>query len=260
MKPQRSAPWARALTLVGLVLASVVPRWAGAAEVGSAAAPIRMLFRDKPPYSYMDNGSPKGFLFDRTRKVLDLAGIHASYEMLPPKRLFAEIEANLGPVCSFGWYKIPSREAYAKFSRPIHQDRPHVVLASRKVSARLRALDSLADLRRQKDLTVAAADGVSYGPDLDSFLREFAGQVDRPLLSPMQIAQSIAAGRADFMFVDQDDLDYMRGDSAAFVSLGVQAIEFRDLPPGLRRYILCSRSVDDRLIERMNDAIMRVLP
>lgn len=221
---------------------------------------LRMLFRDKPPYSYQEKGEPKGFLFERTKMILDLAGVRASYEMLPPKRLFAEIEANLGPVCSFGWYRIPSREAFAKFTRPIHHDRPHLVLARRAVADRMRLSGSLAAVAADKTLAVAAADGVSYGPELDALIARFAGRVERMLTSPLQVAQNIAAGRADFMFIDQDDYDHLRANEAEFPKLALQAMSFPDMPAGLRRHILCSRQVSDELMERMNAAILRVLP
>lgn len=238
-----------------VLLLGAVSLRAGAAEVQ-----LRMLFRDKPPYSYLEKGEPKGFLYERTRKILDLAGVRASYEMLPPKRLFAEIESNHGPVCSFGWYRIPSREAFARFTRPIHQDRPHLVLARRQLADRLRAAGSLAAIAGDRSLSLAAADGVSYGPDLDALISSFAGRVERMLTAPLQVAQNVAAGRADLMFIDQDDFDYLRASARDFPKEELLALSFPDMPPGLRRHILCSRQVSDELMERMDAAIMRVLP
>ena len=234
----------------------------GLASLSTAAAEtrLRMLFRDKPPYSYIEKGEPKGFLYERTRKILDLAGIRASYEMLPPKRLFAEIEANLGPVCSFGWYRISSREAFARFTRPIHQDRPHLVLARRPVVERLRAAGTLAAIVGDRSLSLAAADGVSYGPELDAMIASFAGRVERMLTAPLQVAQNVATGRADLMFIDHDDYDYLRAGVRDFPNDSLQALNFPDMPPGLRRHILCSRQVSDELMERMDAAILRVLP
>jgi hypothetical protein len=246
--------WAGTLRSTALLLLSL------ASLPAFADAQLRMLYRDKPPYSYLENGETRGFLFERTRKILDLAGVRASYEMVPPKRLFAEIEANLGPVCSFGWYRIPSREAFAKFTRPIHQDRPHLVLARRAVAERLRGSGTLEMVFRDKGLAIAAADGVSYGPELDALIGRFAGRVERMLTAPLQVAQNVAAGRADFMFIDQDDFDYLRANEAEFPRLALQALSFPDMPAGLRRHILCSRKVSDELMERMDAAIMRVLP
>lgn len=239
-----------------LVLLLAVP----SLPTSGAEVQLRMLFRDKPPYSHIENGEPKGFLFERTRKILDLAGVRASYEMLPPKRLFAEIEANLGPVCSFGWYRLPVREAFAKFTRPIHQDRPHLVLARRQVVERLRAAGSLAAIAGDRKLSLAAADGVSYGPELDALINSFAGRVERMLTAPLQVAQNVATGRADLMFIDQDDYDYLRASTRDFPNEALQALSFPDMPPGLRRHILCSRQVSDELMERMDAAILRVLP
>jgi hypothetical protein len=216
---------------------------------------IRMLFRDKPPYSYIEAGVEKGFLLERTRAILSSAGVSARFEQMPPKRLFAEIEANQSAACSFGWYKIPAREVFARFSLPIHQDRPHAVLANKAAAPRLATLGSLQEIARRPEFSLAVADGVSYGPELDALIKGFAGRVDRAVIPPLQVAQKVAAGRADFMFIDQDDLDYLKETDRAFDALGLASVPLRDAPAGLKRYILCNHQVPQEILARIDAAI-----
>jgi uncharacterized protein (TIGR02285 family) len=223
--------------------------------VAAESEPLRMVFRDKPPYSYQENGVQKGFLLEKTKRILARAKIESTFAILPPKRIFQEIQDSETQVCSFGWYKIPEREKYASFSVAMHQDRPQVVLASPKSVNMLRKHKSLKSMMANPALVIALADGVSYGPELDSMLAVFPGKIDRALVSPLQVAEKVAKNRADLMFIDQSDYDYMVETDAAFRSKGLIVISYPDMPVGLKRYILCSRKVSDQTMRRINAAI-----
>jgi uncharacterized protein (TIGR02285 family) len=236
-----------ALTLLAMGVL-VAPRWA-------AAESLLIVFRDKPPYSFVENGVAKGFLLERTRRVLNRAGIKAEFREMPPKRIFLEIEKNEQNICSFGWYKLTERERYARYSVPLHQDRPHVVLAGPRSAGAIRKYASLKGLLSDQALVLAGADGVSYGAELDAMINTFAGRVDRTLQSPQEIAKKLAAKRADFMLIDQDDYDYLTISNADFRSDDLVRIEYPDMPSGLKRYILCSQQVGDETMRRINAAI-----
>lgn len=245
------------------LLASLLIGLAGLTAAVRAAADgttLTMAFRDKPPYSYVDQGLQRGFLLERTKRILDRAGVKALFIELPPKRIFLEIQNNAEPICSFGWYKIPEREKYAKFSPPIHQDRPHVVLASPHAAAQISQHRSLKTLLATPELTLAVVDGVSYDPELDEMIRHFAGTLDRSLVSPIQVAKKLALNRADFMFIDQEDLAYLTSSDPDFANAGLVRLDFPDQPPGLKRYILCSQQVSDQTMTRIGQAIARLPP
>lgn len=246
-KPMKHA----AITLLGLFV--LMPP-------AAFGEPLTMVFRDKPPYSWVDNGKQKGFLLDRVRQILAAAKIDAKFEIVPPKRIFADIAANRAEICSFGWYRIPEREAYAKFSQPIHQDKPHVILAgprSRDAIARHR---SLRELMADNSLLLGVVDGVSYGPEIDALIASFRGPVERALIPPLQLARKVAAQRVDFMFIDQEDLEHLAQANPELRNDNLKKLSYADLPPGLKRYILCSQMVSDETMARINQAIARIAP
>jgi uncharacterized protein (TIGR02285 family) len=226
--------------------------------LGASAQSLLMVFRDKPPYSYMDNGVAKGFLLERTRRVLVASDMEAQFREMPPKRIFFEIEKNQQAICSFGWYKIPEREKYARFSIPLHQDKPHVVLVGPRSVGAVRKHGTLKALMADAALVMAGADGVSYGPELDQMILKFAGKVDLSLQSPLQVVKKIAAQRADFMFIDQEDYNYLTQSNADFRNDGLVRIDYSDMPAGLKRYILCSQRVSDDTMQKINAAIVKV--
>lgn len=226
--------------------------------VAASGGELVMAFRDKPPYSYVEKGVQKGFLLERTRQILETAGIDAVFREMPPKRIFLEIQTNAQAICSFGWYRIPEREKYARYSRPIHQDRPHVVLAGPRSTDAVRRHRTLKALLADPGLTLAAADGVSYGPELDAMIAAFPGQIDRGPVAPLQVARKVAARRADFMLIDQEDYEHLLATEPGFQSEGLVRLEYPDLPPGLRRHILCSQLVDAETMARLDAAIEKL--
>ncbi|MEI7432217.1 MAG: transporter substrate-binding domain-containing protein [Betaproteobacteria bacterium] len=219
------------------------------------AEPLLMVYRDKPPYSFVDNGVAKGFLLERTSRILKRAGIETSFREMPPNRIFMEIQKNEQAICSFGWYKNAEREAYGRFSESIHQDRPQVVLAGARSIRAIRRHVLLKSLMSDSSLSLASADGVSYGVELDAMIAAFPGKIDSTLQAPLDVVKKIAAQRADFMFIDQEDLDYLNASNADFKGNGLVRIEYPDMPVGLKRYILCSRLVGEDVMRRINSGI-----
>jgi polar amino acid transport system substrate-binding protein len=219
------------------------------------AAPLLMVFRDKPPYSYVEQDIAKGFLLERTRRILARANILAEFREMPPKRIFFEIQKNEQEICSFGWYKIAERQKYARYSVPLHQDRKQMVMTGARSAAAIRRHTTLKNLMSSKELTLATADGVSYGTEIDQMISAFSGKIDRTLLSPLEVAKKVALQRADFMFIDQDDYDYLLASDAAFLADNLVIQDFPDTPPGLLRYILCSQKVSEAMMKQINAAI-----
>ena len=246
MSSSRSVRAARAALALLVLLA--LPCWA-------LGEPLLMVFRDKPPYSFIDKGVAKGFLLERTRRVMGRAGLDTEFHEMPPKRIFLELEKNEQAVCSFGWYKLAEREKYARFSAALHQDRPHAVLAGARSVSAVRKHGALKGLLGDASLRLAVVDGVSYGPELDALILAFPGKIDRTLQSPLQVARKIAAERADFMLIDRDDFDYLSESSADFHGSGLVRVDYPDMPAGLKRYILCSQRVGEDVMRRINAAM-----
>ena len=234
--------------ILAMFAALFLPRWATAGD-------LLMFYADKPPYSFLDKGVEKGFLLERTRRVLSRAGIDSRFREMPPKRIFLEIQSNEQAVCSLGWYKLAEREKYALFSVPLHQDRPQAVLAGPRSVAAVRRHATLKQLMSDKTLILATAEGFSYGREVDSMIAAFPGRIDRTVQSELQVARKIAAQRADFMFIDQEDYDYLIESNADFRGNDLVRIEYPDMPPGLKRYILCSQKVGADMMRRIDASI-----
>lgn len=227
---------------------------------GAFAQPaLTIEYRDKPPYSYTLDGRPAGFLMERTARLLRRAGVEARYAEVPIRRTLQHLQANQAALCSPGLYKNPEREAFARYSLPIHRDRPHVVLAHASVAAQIRAMARVAQLFADASLQPGVMDGVSYGQQLDQFLASAARPPVRAQLAPLQLARMVGARRVDYMLIDQEDLNWLRQD-AEFTPLPLVRIEFADMPRGELRYLACSQQVPAATLDRLNQAIRELVP
>lgn len=233
-----------------------------ALSAGSALAQpgaLNIEYRDKPPYSYTEGGKPAGFLMERTMRLMKRAGLDAHYAEVPIRRTLMNLQANQEPMCSPGLYKNPEREVFARFTLPIHRDRPHVVLAHASVAAQIRARARVAQLFADASLQPGLLDGVSYGLQLDQYLATAAKPPIRAQLTVMQLARMVGAHRVDYMLIDEEDLNWLRKDPE-FTPLPLVRVEFADMPRGELRYLACSQQVPPQTIERLNQAIRESLP
>ncbi|MEI7611588.1 MAG: transporter substrate-binding domain-containing protein [Betaproteobacteria bacterium] len=216
---------------------------------------LLMAYINKPPYSYSDNGVAKGFLLERSRRVMSRAGLDVRFQEMSAKRVLLEVKNNKQALCSLGWYKNAEREAYARFSVSIHEDRPHLVLVGPRSLEGVRRHGTLKSLMSDRTLVLVTSEGFSYGPELDLMITTFPGTIDSTLQPPLQLVKKMLAKRADFMFIDQEDFDYLKESNSDFGADGLVQLKYPDMPPGLKRYILCSQKVGDDVLRRINAGI-----
>lgn len=240
----------RALLVTVSLLAGLSP---------AVAEPLLIEYRDKPPYSYTQDGRPAGLLIDRATLILRRAGLDARFAEVPIRRTLLNLKNSDRLMCSVGLYKLPERAAYSRYSLPIYRDRPHVVLAHTNAAARIRAKPSLKALFADAELTVGMLDGVSYGPELDRALAQAANPAGHAQRTPLQLARMVAAQRVDYMLIDDADYGWLRQDPQ-FAGTALERIEFADMPAGEQRYFACSRKLPRPTLERINAAIRSLQP
>lgn len=230
----------------------------GLAGVVSAvtAAPsptITVSWRDKPPYHYLEGATDQGFLLKRIKDVFATAGLRAEFVEQPQKRIWANFEHGAANYCSISWYRLPEREAVARYSHAIHTDAPHVVLASPAAAQQVQAHGSLASLMADRKLTLGVMDGVSYGGKLDAMISGSENRVMRRTVSVTGMLRMLSAGRMSYVLVDREDWQYLSKNEASLAPLVPR--EFADMPAGLDRHLVCSRDIKPAVMDKLNRAI-----
>lgn len=214
---------------------------------------ITVAWRERPPYQYMDNGVPSGTLIERTRRIFAAAGLSARLVNEPQKRIWSNFERGARQYCSMSWYWLPERATIAQFSQPMYVDPPQIVLVARPALAQVRTHATLASLMSDRRLTIGLVDGVSYGGDLDAMISRTRNQTMLRTVDTTSMMRMLAVGRSSFMFVDKEDWEYFRSHDPA--QQAVVSHQFPDMPPGQKRYIVCSRDVPAGVMDKLNRAI-----
>lgn len=237
------------------------------ASPAMATDTVEVLFRNKPPYHYLEGDHPAGFLYDCVRKIFERAGVPARFSEAPSKRIVRSLQNDPRTICSFGWYKLDDRLAYARFSRPIYQDRPQVVIATPALATKIAAHRTLTNLMKDHALRLGVINGVSYGPVLDQVIADAGsnGNVDSATIEPLTLAAKVASGHVQFAFLDQDDFDYLKSMAEAALNRDYPAqgaamkalvvVPLPDMPPGLTRHIMCTKATSADLIAQLDHAI-----
>lgn len=218
------------------------------------AQTLTVSYIEKPPYYYTEGGTARGFLLDFTKQMADKAGLAITLSARPAKRVLSELQANASPMCSIGWFKTPEREAFARFSLPIHQDTPMAVLTDLAHEEQIRRFPSLRALTADPAYRLGVSDGFSYGVYVDALVHEMGANLERAAITPVQTLKKLAMGRIAYTIVDTEELEYLARE-ANLARHRLVAIHFPDIPPGNIRYLMCSHRVDDALLARINDAI-----
>lgn len=214
------------------------------------AEPLKVLYNERPPYMVAKDGEVTGLTADAAAYALRKAGIPFQWVEIPSARQLFMLQENQERLAALGWYRNPERERFAKFSTPLYQDRQIAVLA-RKDNTKVAAVDSVAHLLGDRQLTLLAKAGYSYGRFLDEQIAAFQPQVMRVTVENLSMIRMVGARRADYMFIAPEEAD------ATLPHSGVPPSAFRlitlpDMPAGEKRHLMFSLRVDDETIRRIN--------
>ena len=89
-----------------------------------------------PPYSYVENGKPKGIYVDIVKKIFEkIDGYEVKFKMLPWKRCIKNIKEGKN-VAFFPPYYSEPREAWTEFSEPILQEQTVVFGKAEKLKGK----------------------------------------------------------------------------------------------------------------------------
>lgn len=244
-------PTVRRLTLARLAIALLACA-PGSFVFAQPAEPLTVYYNERPPY--MEAVSPqdvRGLTATPAARAFAAAGIPMRWVELPSNRQLASIQANRVAACALGWFRTPEREAFARFSKPLYQDAPPVVLANADVAINARTLEALL---ARRDLMLLVKDGYSYGPRIDAAIQRLDPPRSATTVESVQMAQIVARHHADYMIAGEEEAAALMrtlGPAAAHL----QVARLSDMPPGERRHLMCSKRVPEALMQRLNVAI-----
>ncbi|MEN9867237.1 MAG: hypothetical protein RL748_2827 [Pseudomonadota bacterium] len=214
---------------------------------------VGLMFYNRPPYMIAaSDGSASGLSASPAEQAFKSAHIAYGWNRLSASRILEIVRENNVSACGVGWFKTEERQRFAKFTKTIYRDRPQLAITPKKLV--LDADISLRKLLGNKDIRVLVKDGFSYGPALDTMLRNNKSRLISTQEEVVQMVQMIKANRADLTFLPEEEAQYLL-EQAGFRADDFNLVRFPDAPQGEKRYIMCSKKVPDAFIRRLNAVI-----
>ena len=225
--------------------------WAGSAQ---AEDELTLYYHERPPYSAKQpDGSVRGITADIAAEALTVAGIPYRWENLPSARQMEVIKRAEGDSCGLGWFKRPDREGFAKFTAAIYHDLPTIVVA-RADDARFAGTPSIDALFADTALTLLTKTGYSYGTEIDGKIVAQKPNARADASDNRIMLNMVGKARVDYMIMAEEEAKDLLS-QADFADAGLAVYHLANPPVGEYRYLMCSKSVPDAVIARINQAI-----
>jgi polar amino acid transport system substrate-binding protein len=219
----------------------------GLAAAQEPVSTINLHYQERPPYSSRQgDGAVTGLVANPAAAALAAAGVPFRWVLTPSQRQLALVQSGAGLHCGLGWFRNDERAARGLFSAPLYRDRPFAALVREgaALGAGTRAADLLADAR----LRLLVKDGYSYGPVLDRLIAAAGNAPLRTAADPLQMAQMLRSGRADWIVVAPEEAGVLGG-------AGLRLVLLTDVPEGATRHLYCSADVGGERMQRIDRAL-----
>ena len=216
---------------------------------------IQLYYYDRAPYAVTGSqGEVSGLLATPVANAFKQAGLPFQWKKMPFKRQLVTIKHNKKKACGIGWFKNPEREAFARFTDAIYQDKPAITI-SKKDNKALEQHRDLKGLFEDKKIRLLVKDGFSYGTYVDKSITNYDPETVSVVNSTnVQMLQMILSGRADYFFISEEEAEHIIM-SAGYETSQFQLQHFPDMPASNHRYIACSQQVSPETIDLLNRAM-----
>jgi polar amino acid transport system substrate-binding protein len=230
----------------------------------SHASDLEFIYLQRPPFSFDKKGVPQGLIVELTKEAATNANLSFSFRRIDGWTKALHLLKKKVNACNLGSYKTPEREKIYKYTQPIYKERPYVVVTNKKVVAHYKGYVWLDELLASQ-FVLGLQNGFSYGAIIDKKL----GAVDKTHVDLNYIVNKgkehderhvfnlINKGRIDYLFLNEEEYLWNK----AFGEGNKQHIShlvIKDNLDGINRYLMCSMSVDDKIISSLNQAITKL--
>lgn len=224
------------------------------AHGAAAAEPLSLGFLTRPGFAEMTDGKPGGAFLPIAAAGIAKTGLAVEWVPLPQKRLIEQVRQDMPNYCAVGIYKTPERLGFAKFSEPFYRDQRFIVVSTGAKKADIKDHKTLMSLTKDAKFKLGAVDGFSYGAEIDAQIKGVTTNLDLAVVTPDKLLAKLAAGRIDYTLAAPEELDTSMKLSGAKPD-DLARIAFDDMPKGALRHLMCSKSVDDATIAKLNAGI-----
>lgn len=242
----------------------VLRTWLGVALgcvcLGSVAAgaqpadPVTLHYIQRPPYMMESGGELVGLTGGPSYQAFRQAKVPVVIKETPFARQLYYLEKNQGKDCMIGMFKKPEREAFGKYTKPVYQDRPQIIVTAKSQAARFARFQSVVDLFNDKSMVLFVKLAYSYGVPLDALIEKYQPNRIQTTDENLQMIKAVKLKPASYMFMAPEEASAAI-EAAGYAHRDFARIQFSNMPEGEYRHLFCSRNVSDEVIHKLNAAI-----
>ena len=227
-------------------------------HAASESPELTVYYFERLPFFGTQNGQPAGLLIDISKRIFDIAGIHYTFVQMPVRRLFDQLKDPRN-ACTVGALKTSDRASVYTYSDDfIYQDMPFMAIIN---ANRRRVISEEPTVREilQSTLRLGVIEGYAYGEWLDTNLLKYAPNAQKINIGDdtTKMHRMITNGRFDYMFAVAEEAHYVIDNHPEYAPM-LTTVKIADAPTGNKRYLLCSKGIDDVLMQRINSAIAQL--
>lgn len=200
-----------------------------------------------------NNSGVGGLTGEPATIAFEKSAIPFEWKQTPSKRQIYLLQQNGDRDCLVGWFKNMEREKFAKYTLPVYWDKPQIALV-RADNDNIPVVSTVSDVFSNPKLNLLVKDGYSYGDFLDGKIKEYNPVRTVTTVENREMLKMVYARHADYFLIAPEEAAGLIITSE-FDLQDFKFVQFRDIPYGEKRYILCSMQVEDSIIERLNAAI-----
>lgn len=221
----------------------------------ASADPLTLYHESRVPFMIVQNGELIGSEGKPAVDAFRAAGIDFTLSEAPVARQVVMVGSNLKPSCAVGLYWTAERAKSGKYTLPIFRSLPQDIVM-RSDNSKMQSVNTMAALLADPSISLVLRNGYSYGANVDALLEKANARIKRPSEDSNGRIRLVLAGLVDATLFTPEEAEYQ------IKQFGVEGKalvvrHFIDSPEGEPRHLYCSKSVDDAIINKLNDVLRK---
>lgn len=219
----------------------------------AGAADLVLYYEERPPLMSRQDQRLTGLQGAPAMAVLRRAGLAVELREAPVARQVAMIARNAEPACALGLYRTAEREKIGNYAKlPVYSSPPQSLMIRK--DGRLKDVQRFAALVQSPGVSLVLRLGYSYGADTDKALAEGRARIVRSSDHGLARARLVLLGMADAtLFTEEEGVALIKQLGEAGAALELRRLP--DAPPGEGRFFFCSKSVPERQLRAIDEAM-----
>lgn len=209
-----------------------------------------------------------GVIFHIIQNIFNGLNINYKFVNVPVIRTMQMIQENKVKVCYPLGLRNAEREKFALISLPIYKDKNMIIVYNSNNSL-IKNYNSFIDMLSDKNITLLLKIGYSYGKVIDNIFLDKLNfkNNDARMKPPKNIHQTsddnigmlnqILNKKSDYMLIAKNEVEDLISTNEVYKKY-LKYFEYKDLPEGEYRQLICSKKVGEEVMNKINKKIKQL--